>query len=308
MAYDGEIMTVNVAVANVWTTNQSFRASDQSAIRHPVQLEEWLLCMNDEQRLDLCEKNRIQTQLLFGEQVLLLEGKNDWGFIIAIEQSSGKDPRGYPGWVPLCQLENYVPSSTETAAVITSKKALLSLEKSKETLLLSYQTKLPFLSEKAEQIQVETPLGTGLLQKNDTTLYNIHETRIQGSGADIVTCGEQFIDLPYLWGGMSSYGYDCSGFVYTMCKANGYQIPRDASEQAKGGKQLTLTEMQPGDLLFFAYEKGQGAIHHVGIYYGNGKLLHSPHTGKSIEIIQMEGTKYEDELCMARRYWVERKT
>lgn len=308
MAYDGKMMIVNVAVATVWTTNQSFRALDLAAISHPVRLEEWLLLLNDAQRLDLCERNRIQTQLLFGEQVLLLECKNDWASIIAIEQSSGKDPRGYPGWVPLSQLENYVPSSTKTVAVITSKKALLTLEKSKETLLLSYQTKLPFLSEKAGQIQVETPLGTGFLHKDDTTLYNIHETRIQGSGADIVACGEQFVDLPYLWGGMSSYGYDCSGFVYTMCKANGYQIPRDASEQAKGGKQIPVTEMQPGDLLFFAYEKGKGDIHHVGIYYGNGKLLHSPHTGKSIEIIQMEGTIYEDELCMARRYWSEQES
>jgi cell wall-associated NlpC family hydrolase len=308
VAYNGKMMTVNVAIANVWTTNHSFRALDLAAISHPVRFEEWLLCMNDAQRLDLCEKNRIQTQLLFGEQVLLLECKNDWGFIIAIEQSSGKDPRGYPGWIPLCQLEKFVPSSTKTVAVITSKKALFSLENSKETLILSYQTELPFLGEKDQQVQVETPLGTGFLHKDDTTLYNIHETRIQGSGMDIVMCGEQFVDLPYLWGGMSSYGYDCSGFVYSMYKANGYQIPRDASEQAKDGKQIPISEMQPGDLLFFAYEKGQGAIHHVGIYYGNGKLLHSPHTGKSIEIIQMEGTIYEDELCIARRYWVERET
>ena len=63
-----------------------------------------------------------------------------------------------------------------------------------------------------------------------------------------------------------------------MCKANGYIIPRDAHDQAEAGKRIALNEMEPGDLLFFAYEEGKGSIHHVGIYYGEGKLIHSPNT------------------------------
>jgi cell wall-associated NlpC family hydrolase len=90
-----------------------------------------------------------------------------------------------------------------------------------------------------------------------------------------------------------------------MCKANGFIIPRDAHDQANAGVEIKLEEIRPGDLLFFAYEGGKGRIHHVGIYYGDGKLLHSPNTGKTVEIIPLAGTIYERELCAARRYWVE---
>ena len=86
-----------------------------------------------------------------------------------------------------------------------------------------------------------------------------------------------------------------------MHKANGYQISRDASDQAEGGKDVSLDELMPGDLLFFA--KGKARIHHVGIYYGDGKMLHAPSTGKGIEIVSLAGTKHEQQLCSARRYW-----
>ena len=296
-------MTVCVAVATVWTTNQSIREQDQPAVTNPVRLEEWLMCMNIEERLDLYKSNRIQSQLLFGDQVLLLKVRENWAYVIALGQPSGKDARGYPGWVPLCQLDNHVSSQTALFAVITSKKALLMLEETTETIWLSYQTKLPYLDEKDGRIGVETPLGRGYLHQDDVMVLNGHEDSVMGIGKDIVTCGEQFIGLPYLWGGMSSYGYDCSGFTYTMHKANGYIIPRDAGEQAKNGVPIPLHKKEPGDLLFFAYEQGRGVIHHVGIYYGEGKMLHAPYTGKTVELISLKDTIYEKELCAVRRYW-----
>ena len=303
MKDDSRIMTVNVSVATVWTTNQSFRELDRPAISHPVRLEEWLLFMTNRERLELSEENRTQTQLLFGNQVLVLKCENDCAYIIALGQPSAKDSRGYPGWVPLCQLGHFKPVNTEIRAVIRSKKALLILKKTGKSLLLSFQTALPYIGKKDGKVYVETPLGIGYLHSKDVVLANMYESIKKGSGQDIVTCGERFVGLPYLWGGTSSYGYDCSGFTYTVHKASGYLIPRDAGDQATGGKRIPLDEVKPGDLLFFAYDEGKGAIHHVGIYYGDGRMLHSPHTGKTIEIISMNGTIYEKELSMARRYW-----
>lgn len=86
--------------------------------------------------------------------------------------------------------------------------------------------------------------------------------------------------------------------------ATGRAIARDAHEQAKGGTTVPLGSIVPGDLLFFAHEEGKGVIHHVGIYAGEGKLLHSPKTGRPVELLDMEGTIYEKELCGARRYWM----
>ncbi|WP_162875106.1 C40 family peptidase, partial [Enterobacter cloacae] len=74
----------------------------------------------------------------------------------------------------------------------------------------------------------------------------------------------------------SSYGYDCSGFAYSMYASQGITIPRDASDQALAGTEAASNQLRPGDLLFFAYEEGKGRIHHVGIYIGDGKMIHSP--------------------------------
>ncbi|HEX5564412.1 MAG TPA: NlpC/P60 family protein, partial [Sporosarcina sp.] len=99
--------------------------------------------------------------------------------------------------------------------------------------------------------------------------------------------------------------YDCSGFTYNMLKYAGYFIPRDASDQAKGGEEVPLEqpdEWKKGDLLFFANDEGKGNVRHVGFYYGNGLMLHSPSTGKNIEVLELAGTKLERELCAVRRY------
>jgi len=82
--------------------------------------------------------------------------------------------------------------------------------------------------------------------------------------------------------------------IYHILKACGYFIPRDASDQALGGKEVDILDVKSwgkGDLLFFAHDKGRGLIHHVGFYYGNGIMLHSPSTGQSVELFKLEGSK-----------------
>lgn len=296
---------VNVPVATVWTSFDSAREIDWDAVTNPVNMDAWLHGLTYETRLGLCEDNLVQTQVLFGQEVLLMEEKENWAHIIIPSQPSSKNESGYPGWVPKSQL---VRSEAEwnlhdgPVVVVTSPKAILSGE---NILELSFQTTLPLINEEDSKVFVQTPKGIGELSWENIVVFETMAARYKGMGSDIVSAGEQFLGLPYLWGGMSSYGYDCSGFSYSMCKANGYIIPRDAHDQANAGKTVPLSEIKPGDLLFFAHEEGKGSIHHVGIYYGNGKLLHSPNTGKAVEIILLAGTIYERELCAARRYWYE---
>lgn len=296
---------VNVSVATVWTSFDSPRKIDRDAVTNPSQIDDWLNGLSYETRLGLCDDNLVQTQVLYGQEVLLLEEKEDWAHVLIPEQPSSKNENGYPGWVPKTQL---VKCSADwdfgngPVAVVVRPKAILSKENSME---VSFQTILPLLSEGEDWVKVKTPDGTGTFAKEDVLVYPSLAERYKGSGQDIVAAGEQFLGLPYLWGGMSSYGYDCSGLSYSMCKANGYIIPRDAHDQANAGKHVDVKDLKPGDLLFFAYEEGKGKLHHVGIYYGDGKLLHSPNTGKTVEIIPLAGTIYEKELCAARRYWLE---
>ncbi|WML44117.1 C40 family peptidase [Neobacillus sp. PS3-40] len=249
----------------------------------------------------------MQTQVLFGQEVLVTEERRGWAHVLIPNQPTSQNSGGYPGWIPIEQLikhENWNLDG-DPIVVVTSKKAFLYDENSEPFMELCFQTILPYQKEQNGKAFVQTPGGAGSINVENILIYESLNTIPKGSGKEIVATGEQFLHLPYLWGGMSSYGYDCSGFCYLMCKANGYDIPRDAHDQAKVGMAVNLSEIKPGDLLFFAKDMGKGRIHHVGIYYGQGKLLHSPYTGKTIEIIPLKGTKYETELCLARRFWIE---
>lgn len=277
---------------------------DIAAISNPADINTWLVGLTFETRLGLCEQNLVQTQLLYGEEVIVIEEKDNWVHVIIPDQPTSKNKNGYPGWVPSSQLAEYpLDWNIKEGPVVIVKKPKALLNDS--YLELSYQTILPLIKKGEGKVLVKTPNGPGLLKSDDVTIFESLANRYKGNGNDIVTDGVRFLNLPYLWGGMSSYGYDCSGFSYSMCKANGYIIPRDAHDQANAGVEISLEDIKPGDLLFFAYEEGKGRIHHVGIYYGDGKLLHSPNTGKTVEIISLAGTIYERELCGARRYWVE---
>lgn len=296
---------VDVPVATLWTSYESAREMDKLAVNNPVDLDGWLNLLTYESRLELCNKNLVQSQILYGEEVIVLEEKVNWVRVVLPSQSSSKDHRGYPGWLPKDQIsktENW-DIERKPVVVVTERKADLYNNEHKPQLVLSYQTILPLKTKDEQWVLVQTPTGEGYLRVEDVQIYDSVQSIRKGNGKDIVASGEQFLSLPYLWGGMSSFGYDCSGFSYSMCKANGYTIPRDAHDQANAGEEVELSEIQPGDLLFFAYEEGKGSIHHVGIYYGDGKLIHSPNTGKSVEIIELKDTIYEKELCAARRYW-----
>lgn len=299
-----ERMIVNVSVANLWTSPESPRPLDKCVLTNPVDVKTWLNAMNYDERLALCDDNLVQSQALYGTEVGVLEEKDDWAKVIILDQPSSKDSRGYPGWMPLEQLQKddgY--QGTGAVAVVNRPEAVLynSLLESK-VLHVSFQTRLPLVKENGKWVDVKVPFGIGHLKREDVILEDPQENG-SASGTDIVRAGEQFLGLPYLWAGMSAFGYDCSGFAHMMHRAAGLVIPRDASDQAKSGTAIEREDLEPGDLLFFAYEQGQGYVHHVAIYYGDGQMIHAPKTGKTVEIITLRGTDYETEYWGARRYW-----
>ncbi|MBB4824619.1 cell wall-associated NlpC family hydrolase [Sporosarcina luteola] len=298
-----------VPVATVWTSPESARELDAPGISHPVQLNKWLEKLPYAERLDLCNSNRIQTQLLYGEPVIVDEVAGDWAKVIAVWQPSKKDERGYPGWVPVGQLKKAEPLEEAGGFIrITQDKAQLWNTDGTPLLLLPFNTILPLIKENETSYTVKTPDGEKVVRRGDAVrAASVHQ--FEKKDADIaVELGMQFLDLPYLWGGMSSYGYDCSGFTYNMLKACGHSIPRDASDQATSGIEVPIDEpskWKKGDLLFFANDEGTGPVRHVGFYYGDGLLLHSHSTGLPIEVLRLKGSKLEHELCAVRRYGID---
>lgn len=298
-----------VQVATVWTNPESPRTIDAFAIARPTDIESWIAGLTYETNVALCDENRIQTQLLYGEPVLVREIKGEWAYVVIPSQPSSKDERGYPGWVPLAQLAkvNKVDWVNTSMAAVIADKVWLESQAGEQQMKLSYMTLLPVIEKEGTRVAVNTPNGKLYLSAKAIHIFPAEKGIAAGGGESIVKAGVPYIGLDYLWGGMSAFGYDCSGLAYAVHKANGYQIPRDAGDQASQGKLVAFDQLQPGDLLFFAYEEGKGSLHHVGIYYGEGKMLHSPQTGKGIEIITLEGTFYEKELCAATRYWQKAK-
>ncbi|MDO5346005.1 MAG: C40 family peptidase [Lachnospiraceae bacterium] len=116
-------------------------------------------------------------------------------------------------------------------------------------------------------------------------------------GQQIVDFACQFVGNPYVWGGTSlTNGADCSGFTQSVMANFGISIPRTAAEQSYSGTPVSLSEIQPGDLLFY---EGSGGIGHVTIYMGNGQVVHASTESTGIII---SSYSYRTP-CSARRYW-----
>lgn len=128
-----------------------------------------------------------------------------------------------------------------------------------------------------EYVDVKERLETAVSLQELRYGQGVSDTRVS-----LVQYAKQFIGNPYVWGGTSlTNGADCSGFTMSIYKKYGVSLPHHAASQAQLGTKISLAEAQPGDLVFYAKN---GSINHVGIYIGNGQIVHasSPKTGIKI--------------------------
>lgn len=124
---------------------------------------------------------------------------------------------------------------------------------------------------------------------------------VTDDGTELIRLAREKQGLFYLWAGISGTGLDCSGLVHWAHRQLGLVVPRDADDQAADGDHLPVGEARPGDLYFFA--NSSGGIHHVALCAGDGKMLHSPGTGKRIEEIVLDEYPLRHELVgHASRY------
>lgn len=107
--------------------------------------------------------------------------------------------------------------------------------------------------------------------------------------------GKALIGTPYRWGGTTPRGFDCSGFVQYLYKQKGFRLPR--TSRAQFAELTPVDAPKPGDLVFF---RRGGRINHVGMYIGEGKMIHSPQSGSSIRIESMEKPNWQRRYAGAR--------
>lgn len=123
------------------------------------------------------------------------------------------------------------------------------------------------------------------------------------SGADIVNYLMKFKGTPYVWGGNSlSKGIDCSGLLQQGFAHFGINIGRVTNEQIGQGKAISWDNLQIGDAIFFDTDPNRSGPDHVGIYIGNGKMLHAPKTGDVVKVSDITGSYYASRFMGARRF------
>lgn len=124
----------------------------------------------------------------------------------------------------------------------------------------------------------------------------------RGSNRDLaaVSTVREYLGTPYVWGGESPKGFDCSGLLQYVWAKQGVQIPRTSQEQWLAGQSVNASQLRPGDAVFFVGSDGtRTAPGHVGMYIGNGRYIEAPHTGDVVKIANLADAK---DFIGARRY------
>ncbi|MBE7034895.1 MAG: hypothetical protein E7402_02055 [Ruminococcaceae bacterium] len=120
------------------------------------------------------------------------------------------------------------------------------------------------------------------------------------AGNRVVQLAKQYLGTPYVYGGSGPSGFDCSGFTSFIYRQLGYNINRVAHDQLANGVPVQKNELQPGDLVMFK-RAGNSHVHHVGIYAGDGMMIHSPQTGDVVRYTSIVTGYYNNVYYAARR-------
>lgn len=258
--------SVRVSVANVWAR--------PATATLPSDPQLWpTASVTYAQRLALV--GHMPTQVLFGEQVVVLGRRGAWTHVAVPDQPSPLDRRGYPGWILTSQLGPPLAPRGATATV-TAVSARLSTGRR-----ISFATRLPVVGRSADSVLVETPAGTSALPAADVAPLPV--TR-----ADLVRTAKLFLGLRYLWGGLSRWGMDCSGLTWAVYRAHGITIPRDADAQFAAGRPVPLSRVQPGDLLFY-----ESPVGHVAMAVGHGLMIESPNSASVVRIVPIRTSGFD---------------
>jgi len=123
----------------------------------------------------------------------------------------------------------------------------------------------------------------------------------EGLRANLVETARSYLGVPYLWGGASAAGFDCSGLAMAVYRLNGLRLPRASSEQYHAGARISQDQLRPGDLVFFA-TTGTGEVSHVGIYIGDNTFIHAPGRGRAITRARLREAYFRERFVGARSF------
>jgi len=253
------------------------------------------------------EKSDVVSQAIYGSNVVLLQARGEWSRIQTPDHYKGWTPSrylrivltgdGYAASGPTVQVESLFaniysePDVTKHKPVITAP-----FETILEVAPANDSPKIPAHHE--GWLQVRLPGQTlAWIQAGD-----VESDPKPLSIAESIELAKRFLGIPYLWGGRSSFGFDCSGFTQMLVRARGIIMPRDADQQAawSGVTAVERGDLQPGDLLFFG--SSTKGITHTGMYIGDGQFIHDTTNGRPVvQISKLEDDPWTKLLVACRR-------
>jgi len=245
----------------------------------------------------------VVSQAICGASVVLVEEENEW--------VKARTPDDYTGWMPLASLRRYGPNdhpyaSTGKAAQVESPFANVYPEpdvtKHQPMLTLPFEARLEVVAERENDggrwIEVRLPdERSAWIQRGDVDL-NPRPRSVK----ETIDLAKRFLGLTYLWGGTSSFGFDCSGFTQMLVRRRGIVMPRDADLQAawEGVGPVKRNQLRAGDLLFFG--ESPQKITHTGMYIGHGKFIQdTTHGHPGVQISRLADQPWTKLLIACRR-------
>lgn len=246
-------------------------------------------------RIEANHRSEMVSQLIFGDTFEILEQEGQW---LKIKNKADD----YEGFVDENQVKgitiDFLNDLAKYSTFLTREVNVMLLKGNlREPIYVPAGSLLPFYEEGKCRIDQDT---------YQVTSNNIFIPNQEEFASDITETAKMFLNAPYLWGGRTHAGIDCSGFAQIVFKMLGIQLKRDASQQAEQGKLVDfLTESKAGDLAFFDNEEGK--ITHVGIMLNNSQIIHASGRVKidridNQGIFSAEQNRYTHRLRIVKRF------
>jgi len=244
--------------------------------------------------------SEVVSQALYGSGVLSLEKKKGW-----IRIHTGDD---YTGWVAATDItplrDGYAPDgkAVRVAGLSANIYREPSTIKHAPILNLPWEARLELIPGNVDKegrwLQVKLVTGqTAYIERG-----NVNADFAPLTIDQTIQLARRFLGITYTWGGVSSYGFDCSGFTQMLIRQRGIIMPRDAGAQASwsGAAPVERKDLRPGDLLFFGASPAK--ITHTGMYIGNGEFIHdTSDTHPGVQISKLDDMPWTKLLVAARR-------